>query len=598
MKKVMLNINLWPATVIFWVLLEATGVGVVWSAAAALLYLGLYYAWALYHQEATKLDLAALLFFLGGLGLTLLSPPAGQAWLRDYFSLFLFGHLFLAALLPLALGGEPFTMVFARRTTPQLFWNAPQFLTINRIMTLVWSVLFLVGALVSLFGGWLLGFVVPVALVLGVGFPFNIWYPNHYLKRAGLDGMNQAAEAMQQVQPPAQAPAAAPPAAPAPARADAIIQEGEEPPGPVKKVLVLMGSPRGKRGQTQRCLESFVQGVEAAGAEVETIYIKDYKINSCVGCFTCWEKTPGVCVHKNDDMPPLLDKIMAADTLVLAMPLYIFNVPGMAKNLIDRMLPILEPYMIPDDIHGTTHPHRWQGTKRAVLFSVCGFPELSQFDSLRAWFRQIYDRRGFQVCGEVLRPNAEALSLTEQGLIPVAGQVMQALETAGRELVERGQVSPETEAAVAVDLFPDTDAWRRVVNQRWDVGMDYWQRKKAGEEMPDYNAYMASSPLLNVAGMTLTFKPPAADGLQGDIQFDLSDAAQNWHFLRIADGACRYHSGRAPEPALTIHTSWQVWMDIAQGKLDGQKALMDGLYKVEGDISWLMRMGSMFGPPK
>ena len=597
MKKAMLNINLWPATAIFWVLLQAAGAGLVWSAAAALLYLGLYYAWALYHQEATHLELAALLFFLGGLGLTLLAPQAGRAWLREYFSLFFFGHLFLAALLPVALGREPFTTVYARRTTPQLFWSAPQFLAINQIMTLVWSALFLVGALVSLFGGWLLGLVAPVALVLGVGFPFNVWYPGHYLKSQGLSPQTAPAAPPARGEPAPSAPVPAPAPAPVPATLtrERVFQEGEEPPGPVRKALVIMGSPRGPRGQTQRCLTRFVQGMEGAGAEVEVIYLKDKKIKPCVGCFTCWEKTPGVCVHQNDDMPALLEKIMAADTLVLAMPLYIFNVPGIAKNFLDRMIPILEPYMIPDDLHGTTHPHRWKGTKRSVLFSVCGFPELSQFDSLRAWYRQFQNRRGFLPCGEVLRPNAEALSLAEQGLIPVAGQVMKAFEAAGRELVEQGRVSAESEAAVAVDLFPDTDAWRRVVNQRWDVGMDYWRRKRAGEELPDYDTHMLQSPLLNVAGMSLTFKPQGADGQEGDIQFDLSDADPNRHFLRIADGACRYHAGQAPEPVLTIHTSWQVWMDIAQGRLNGQKALMDGLYQVEGDIAWLMRMSNMFG---
>ena len=56
-----------------------------------------------------------------------------------------------------------------------------------------------------------------------------------------------------------------------------------------------------------------------------SIYLKDKDIKHCSGCFTCWTKTPGKCIHK-DDMEELLHKISQADVIVYATPLYYYTV--------------------------------------------------------------------------------------------------------------------------------------------------------------------------------------------------------------------------------------------------------------------------------
>ena len=71
------------------------------------------------------------------------------------------------------------------------------------------------------------------------------------------------------------------------------------------KVLAINGSPRGQFGNTEVLLKPFLEGCAEAGAEIETIYLKDKEIKHCIGCFTCWTKTPGKCIHK-DDMEELL----------------------------------------------------------------------------------------------------------------------------------------------------------------------------------------------------------------------------------------------------------------------------------------------------
>ncbi len=110
------------------------------------------------------------------------------------------------------------------------------------------------------------------------------------------------------------------------------------------KILAVNGSPRGAIGNTEVILQAFLKGVREAGEEAEVIYLKDKAIKHCIGCLSCWIKTPGVCIHK-DDMPELLEKLKSTDIIIGAMPLYIYTVPGLFKDFMDRMIPLAQPYI-------------------------------------------------------------------------------------------------------------------------------------------------------------------------------------------------------------------------------------------------------------
>ena len=83
-----------------------------------------------------------------------------------------------------------------------------------------------------------------------------------------------------------------------------------------KNVLVLMGSPR-KRGNTDRLSDELIRGAQEAGHQVEKIYLKDRKINGCLGCGAC-QRNGGPCVQK-DDMGDIYEKWLAADVVVLCL---------------------------------------------------------------------------------------------------------------------------------------------------------------------------------------------------------------------------------------------------------------------------------------
>ena len=103
------------------------------------------------------------------------------------------------------------------------------------------------------------------------------------------------------------------------------------------KILVLSGSPR-KHGNSDRLADEFIRGAKDAGNEVEKIYIRDKKINGCLGCGAC-QKNGGKCVQ-NDDMQDIYRRWLAADVIVLASPVYFYSWTSQIKAVIDRTFAI------------------------------------------------------------------------------------------------------------------------------------------------------------------------------------------------------------------------------------------------------------------
>lgn len=94
--------------------------------------------------------------------------------------------------------------------------------------------------------------------------------------------------------------------------------------------------------------------------------------------------------------------------------------------------------------------------------------------------------------------------------------------------------------------------------------------------------------------MPLGFKPQIAGDLKATVQFHVSGDDEFNAYLEIADGKCTHHQGEADQPDLVIDTPGQVWLDVAQGRMDGQQAFFKGLYKVNGDLSVLMKFKEIF----
>ena len=99
------------------------------------------------------------------------------------------------------------------------------------------------------------------------------------------------------------------------------------------KILAIIGSPRGMKGNTGRLLQEVLAGVESYGAETEIISLKDQNVKPCVACDVC-HKT-GIC-NIDDDYEAIKTKLLACDGFILASPNYIFSVTAQMKALFDR----------------------------------------------------------------------------------------------------------------------------------------------------------------------------------------------------------------------------------------------------------------------
>lgn len=102
-----------------------------------------------------------------------------------------------------------------------------------------------------------------------------------------------------------------------------------------KKVLVIVSSPR-KGGNSELLCDRFISGAEEAGHHVEKICLRGKKIAPCIACEACLNNG-GVCVQK-DDMGEILEKLIAADVIVLSTPVYYYSICAQLKIMIDRTL--------------------------------------------------------------------------------------------------------------------------------------------------------------------------------------------------------------------------------------------------------------------
>jgi multimeric flavodoxin WrbA len=98
------------------------------------------------------------------------------------------------------------------------------------------------------------------------------------------------------------------------------------------KVLGIHGSPR-KGGNTELLLKEFLRGCKDGGAEAEEVFLRELKISPCLEIYAC--KKTGECPIQ-DDMKPLYAKLVEADILAVASPIFFFAVSAHLKAMIDR----------------------------------------------------------------------------------------------------------------------------------------------------------------------------------------------------------------------------------------------------------------------
>jgi len=367
-------------------------------------------------------------------------------------------------------------------------------------------------------------------------------------------------------------------------------------------VLAINGSPHGAAGNTEVLVRAFLEGACEAGATTDTIYLMEKTIHHCVGCFSCWTKTPGVCVH-DDDMPEILEQVKTADVLVYAMPLYTYTMPGLMKDFVDRCLPFAHAAIVKRGDH-YGHPSRWEARGRtSVLISNAGFPELHHFDGLKRTFELLHAAPEAVIAGTICCGAGPLLRIP--GMEADVSWYLDAVQKAGRDVVTSGQFAAETQTTLDRPLAPDPGAYAEMVNAYWEgVGVEMPVDAKAATSAPPTVGAALGDPLPPpagretmadlVAGMPLAFSAGAAGDLVAVIQFDVTDETPGAYFVTIEGGTCTAYAGTHPAPSLTIHTPADVWMKISRGELGGPRAFMERQFSITGDMNMLMKLGSLF----
>lgn len=160
-------------------------------------------------------------------------------------------------------------------------------------------------------------------------------------------------------------------------------------------VLGISGSPH-RHGNTETLLDRFLEGAQAAGGAVEKVVLKTLNYSPCRGCNTCHRT--GACIV-GDDAIVLYERILAADCLAVASPIYTMGITAELKGFIDRQQYlwarkfILKTLYFSDD-----HIRRHKG----IFISTAGLGWENVFDGAFPVITAIFNTTGFEYYDNVI----------------------------------------------------------------------------------------------------------------------------------------------------------------------------------------------------
>ncbi len=208
------------------------------------------------------------------------------------------------------------------------------------------------------------------------------------------------------------------------------------------KVLGISASPR-RDGNSDLLLQRALAGARLAEGDVEHLRLCDYRIEGCTECDAC--AATGDCPI-DDDYPRILDKMLAADRIILATPVFFLTVSAQAKLLIDRGqclwmrknvlgLPLFEP----------------KRDRRGMIVAVGGSRGRRQFQCVRRPVQSYF--RYLEVdCVSSLCVN----QVDAKGAILKHPEALEQAFRLGRTLAD--PLAPLPERPADIHLFPDARA--------------------------------------------------------------------------------------------------------------------------------------------
>lgn len=155
----------------------------------------------------------------------------------------------------------------------------------------------------------------------------------------------------------------------------------------MKKIVILNGSPR-RNGNTSALVKAFTQGAESAGNTVTEFFLDSMEIHGCRGCFGGHSSQECPCVQK-DDMSQIYPAVKESDVVVLATPLYYWNMSGQIRTAIDRLFALEE---------GDGNLLRGHERASALLMAAEG----NGFDDVLLYYNHLVEHLRWKNLGHVL----------------------------------------------------------------------------------------------------------------------------------------------------------------------------------------------------
>jgi multimeric flavodoxin WrbA len=193
------------------------------------------------------------------------------------------------------------------------------------------------------------------------------------------------------------------------------------------KVLGIMGSPR-RKSNTDILLDKALEGAAQAGAEVEKVLVSRLKISPCLEIYACLKD--GECSIK-DDMQPLYKKLVEADHVILASPIFFYGVTGQAKAVIDRCQALWVRG------HVLNMGKEDKRVRRGAFISVGATRGAKLFDGPVLTVKYFFDAIGVKYFGDLL-----VRGIDNRGQITEHPELLNDAYRLGQELVRGSQDKP------------------------------------------------------------------------------------------------------------------------------------------------------------
>lgn len=512
---------------------------------------------------------------------------------------FLYLALSAVVVLPVLFQKQYFTEYFARQSTPPAVWETSVFKKINSHLTWIWAGIFaacfiltLVPNFFSLEGDRLtaliFGMVLPLFLMLGVGVPLNNKYPQYVQRKMGIK-LN-----------------------------DSIIPPNrkEERMEKTLQVVALNSSPHLGIGNTSLMIQMIKAVLSEKGIDLEEIFLADKRIEFCIGCGVCLEK--GKC-WRLDDQAEIIEKLLSADGIILASPVYFSHVTAQMKTFIDRSL-------------AYSHKPR-QTRKPGLAISVsAGLGECSTADYLSNLLKiygafsigtftalavspggflgkDLVEARARDLAGDLARAIKEKrrYPVTEKDLSSylfmrdLVDRQKDFMQDDYRHWQESGFLEGFEDFIKQQFIKPDFDpevrkAWLREMIRNETAGV---KDRAAKDDSPKSSSVPGGPQSANncwelLKMMPLGFNAEAAGGLKAVYQFEISGSESFVAHLTISGGKCQFFEGSDPKPDVVVKSPAEVWLAVSKGEMDGQTAFMTGKYQVQGDLGLLLKMKALF----